>query len=80
MALWSRKPRKRKSEPTGESPSNTNPLKQRKSFPAEVKLPAVKTLEAGSRNVVEEFDQFNVRSDRYRDFCQICKYITKSLR
>ena len=47
MALWSKKPRKRKSQPTSEDTSNTAPQKQRKMFSPEVKLLAVKALEAG---------------------------------
>ncbi len=47
MAFWRRKTRKRESHPTSETTSGTNPQKQRKSFPAEVKLLAAKALEAG---------------------------------
>ena len=47
MAFWSKRPRKREPQPTLENTSNTHPQKQRKSFPAEVKLLEVKALEAG---------------------------------
>ena len=47
MALWSKKPRKRKSQPTAENTSTTTPQKQRKLFSPEVKLLAVKALETG---------------------------------
>jgi transposase InsO family protein len=47
MALWRKKSRKRTSQPTSENPTNTATQKQRKLFSPEVKLLAVKALEAG---------------------------------
>ena len=47
MALWRKKSRKRTSQPTSENPTNTAAQKQRKLFSPEVKLLAVKALEAG---------------------------------
>jgi len=47
MAFWSKRPRKKNPQPTSENTSNTHPQKQRKSFPPEVKLLAVRALEAG---------------------------------
>ena len=47
MALWKKKARKRKAPPGTANPSGTAPQKQRKLFSPEVKLLAVKALEAG---------------------------------
>ena len=47
MALWNKKSRKRRTQPTSENTSTTTPQKQRKLFSPEVKLLAVKALEAG---------------------------------
>jgi transposase-like protein len=47
MTLWSKKSRKRKTQPLSANTSNTAPQKQRKLFSPEVKLLAVKALEVG---------------------------------
>jgi transposase InsO family protein len=47
MALWKKKSRKKKSSPSTPNTSTTAPQKQRKLFSPEVKLLAVKALEAG---------------------------------
>ena len=47
MALWKKKARKRKAPPSTANPSSPSPQKQRKLFSPEVKLLAVKALEAG---------------------------------
>jgi transposase InsO family protein len=47
MALWKKKARKRKSPPSAANTSSPSPQKQRKLFSPEVKLLAVKALEAG---------------------------------
>jgi transposase InsO family protein len=47
MPLWSKKSRKRKTQPLSANTSNTAPQKQRKLFSPEVKLLAVKALEVG---------------------------------
>ena len=47
MALWRKTSRKRKPVPTSENTSTSAPQRQRKIFSPEVKLLAVKALEAG---------------------------------